>query len=195
MKNKYGNYVILKILSTSEIEEKKQLAQSLLRNVNLVNVPKYKNRWIQFLEENPMKIPSLNAQTVKPSLFKTSSGFSDSDNSPRTSEGGRSYNNKKNTKDLKEEKSQFYHDRNKGNYHPQKMNNPGPNWGEDAGDDYSWNNNYQHQHQQQQQHSGFEAKPNAGGHIGSGKKNKSHNDKFYEKNQHHPNKGGYNNFY
>jgi hypothetical protein len=80
MKNKYGNFVILKVLATATSEDKVSVMQGLQRNVNAVNVTKYKNRWIQFIEENPMKIPGFNtSQTVKPSLFKHST------NSPRQS--------------------------------------------------------------------------------------------------------------
>jgi hypothetical protein len=74
MKNKYGNYVILKLLSTSDIEGKQLMMQNIAKNLNLVNVAKYRSRWAQFIDENPMKVPGVASnQTVKPSLFKSSS--------------------------------------------------------------------------------------------------------------------------
>jgi hypothetical protein len=120
MKNKYGNYVILKLLSTSDIEGKQLMLQHIVKNLNLVNVAKYRSRWAQFIDENPMKIPGVNTtQTVKPSLFKNSSQNDGSakdtneSNSPSSNEGW-----KRNPKD-KEEKSQFY----QGN--PKVEENPG----------------------------------------------------------------------
>jgi len=74
MKNKYGNYVILKLLSTSDIEGKQLMMQNIAKHLNLVNVAKYRSRWAQFIDENPMKVPGMTGmQTTKPSLFKNSS--------------------------------------------------------------------------------------------------------------------------
>src|SRR5690349_21516709 len=80
MKNKYGNYVIFKSLTTGDSEERQLIMQSLIRCVNSVNVTKYRTRWLQFIEENPLKVPNLSpVQTMKPSLFKSGSGqFSES---------------------------------------------------------------------------------------------------------------------
>lgn len=129
MKNKYGNFVILKVIQTAETEDKGSVMQSLLKNVNSVNVTKYKNRWIQFIEENPMKIPGFNnLQTVKPSLFKHNpqgsnpasddnlSGRNDSDNDMGW--GNDDWNDprqdgRKKGKGSKEEKSQFFYTSNK----------------------------------------------------------------------------------
>lgn len=85
MKNKYGNYVIIKSLMTAESEDKQTIMQAILRCINSVNVTKYRNRWLQFIEENPLKINTLQpGQTTKPSLFKSNSqGFSDSGESSR----------------------------------------------------------------------------------------------------------------
>lgn len=141
MKNKYGNFVILKVLATTEPDDKVAVMQSLMRNVNAVNVTKYKNRWIQFIEENPMKIQGFNTlQPVKPSLFKNNInsplqapanvfGEDGSDNDTGVpgddwSDQGR----KKGGKGGKEEKSQFFHSSNKpsGNFMP-------PGYGGDEG--------------------------------------------------------------
>jgi len=135
MKNKYGNFVILKVLQTAELEEKNAVMQSLLKNVNSVNTAKYKSRWIQFLEENPMKIPGFNpSQPVKPSLFKHaphhshSNPASDGNISRDSDDMGwngddwvdpRLEGKKKFPKNAKEEKSQFFYTSNKpnmGNY-------------------------------------------------------------------------------
>lgn len=214
MKNKYGNYVILKILSTSETEEKRILAQSLLKNVNSINVPKYKNHWLQFLEENPMKIPGLNVQ--KPSIFKPvgpdpySAGSNSELNSPGIGGDQWGYNSqegKRPHKDSRDEKSQFYHEKNRGPYGQRNsgMMNQQGGW-EEGYDDNRGNRNYQHQQNQQ---NWFEVKNfknnqnnnqnNGDGQGGNGnnsaKKPKNFNQKFYEKNQYYSNKGGYNNFY
>lgn len=207
MKNKYGNYVILKILSTSEVEEKKAIAQSLLKNAYSVNVPKYKNRWIQFLEENPMKIPGLNAQTVKPSLFKPSGGYPDSAtmhtshseaNSPRTADGWGQEPRKRVSNDFRDEKSHFYHEKNKG-YNGHKYDNMNQGW-DDGAEDYSRG---QDRNNQQNWFEAKNYKSGMGGHQGvnsatsaNKKPTKNYgNQKFYEKNQHYTSKGGYNNFY
>lgn len=201
MKNKYGNYVILKLLSTADHDEKRVLAQSLLKNVNSINVLKYKNYWIQFLEENPLKIPGLTAQTIKPSLFKpvglTDSGWNSSTsdiNSPKTtdewSQSGQETSNKA-SKDGKEEKSQFYHERFKDN-----RNSMNIVWNTTQQDNNRNTNN------SNQINWGFEVKnfrtnnsdiPSEKSNNYS-KKHKNFNQKFYEKNQYYTNKNGYNNF-
>jgi len=197
MKNKYGNYVILKILSTAESEEKKVLAQSLLKNVNAVNVPKYKNYWIHFLEENPLKIQGLVAQTVRPSLFKPSGNYSDNGseaNSPRTADGWSHDSSKKGFP--KDEKSQFYHERNKMGPMP-NHHNVNHGW------DYHQEDFNQNRDKYNNQHASFEVKNfrndnndnQAGGtHYHQQKKSKNFNQKFYEKYT-NTNKNGYNNFY
>ena len=195
MKNKYGNYVILKILSTADVEDKKILAQSLVKNVNSVNVPKYKNRWIQFLEENPMKIPGLNAQTIKPSHFKTANGYVDSAgttsaseiNSPKTADGW---------KGQRDEKSHFYHDKtNKGFVRQDSNNSQG--WDEHIEEQTNYtnkNNQGNWSDQRNYRNGGANTQGQAGGSANnSGKKPKNFNQKFYEKNQYHGNKNGHNN--
>lgn len=59
MKNKYGNYVIFKILSQADNEDKQYIMQCLIKCLNNVTVSKYRNRWITFIEENPLKIPNI----------------------------------------------------------------------------------------------------------------------------------------
>ncbi len=229
MKNKYGNYVILKILSTSEVEEKRILAQSLLKNVNSINVPKYKNHWLQFLEENPMKIPGLNVQP-KPSLFKPvgpdpySAGSNSEVNSPGIGGDQWGYNSqegKRPHKDSRDEKSQFYHEKNNNRGHYGQRNsgmmNQQGGWEEGYDDNRGNRGGNHHNYQQNQnQQNWFEVKnfnknnqnqnnmqqnPNGDGQGGNGnnsakKPNKNNfNQKFYEKNQYYSNKGGYNNFY
>lgn len=54
MKNKYGNFVLLKVFSVADESDKCRLAEVLQRYVNSVHVNKYKNRWISFLDENKM---------------------------------------------------------------------------------------------------------------------------------------------
>ena len=72
MKNKYGNFVILKTMNVADSEDKQAIMQSIAKCVGSINVKKYKQRWQEFIEENPFKIP--NIQTTKPSLFKSNSG-------------------------------------------------------------------------------------------------------------------------
>jgi len=209
MKNKYGNYVILKILSTADTDEKKTLAQSLLKNVNAVNVPKYKNHWIQFLEENPLKIPGIAAQTVKPSLFKPSGGYSDNNtsasetNSPRTADGWSQGHHEKKVF-IKDEKSQFYHERNKmvpsTNHH--NMNH-GWDYHQEEFNQNKDKYNQQTQFEVRNFRDGNHDHHSGGGGHGHGhgyqqqKKPKNFNQKFYEKytTTTNPNKNTYNNFY
>ena len=120
MKNKYGNYVILKILAAAEVEEKQALMHSLAKNVNLVNVAKYKTRWIQFIEENPLKVPGVaNLKTHRPSLFKNTIPSQDNlnrdseINSPMTAD---EWNNlrqaavRRESREIKDDKSHFFHE-------------------------------------------------------------------------------------
>jgi hypothetical protein len=121
MKNKYGNYVILKILAAVETEDKQAIMHSLTKTVNLVNVSKYKNRWIQFIEENPLKIPGVNStRTHRPSLFKNSAQAMDNFhnngsevNSPMTADDWSNLRQaavRRGSKELQEEKSHFFHE-------------------------------------------------------------------------------------
>jgi len=115
-------------------------------------VTKYKNRWIQFIEENPMKIPGFNmSQTVKPSLFKHSTNsphHSADDNFGSDNDSGwgddwndRQQDNRKKgqhgqhgqhqhqQKFQKEEKSQFFY----------KSNTSKPNGGNDFDEHFGFN--------------------------------------------------------
>jgi hypothetical protein len=212
MKNKYGNFVILKILQTTEPEDKTAVMQSLLKNVNAVNVIKYKNRWLQFIEENPMKIPGMNQQTVKPSIFKNTS------NSPHlSSEGnlsregsdndtnwqGEDWNDPKQQQQQpggkkrasKEEKSQFYSYK---NTKPPGTFMPGDPQGYEG---FGFN-------PQMNPEGRFEANQGFGGgmnerfhddreqNTGFGKRNANYShQKPYTEKQNPTNKRGYNNFY
>mmetsp|Transcript_22393 Transcript_22393/g.19296 ORF Transcript_22393/g.19296 Transcript_22393/m.19296 type:complete len:132 (-) Transcript_22393:754-1149(-) len=131
MKNKYGNYVILKLLQVAEVEEKQQIMQALIKNVNSMNVPKYKSKWIQFIEDNPLKVPNVNfSQNPKPSIFKSQSGDDQGGRgSPRSQrynneDGSKSSTNQQNNKvDPNKDSgfSQFYYQNTGGPM------NPGPN--------------------------------------------------------------------
>lgn len=74
MKNKYGNFVILKMLSVIEVEDKQLLMNALYKCLQHLTIVKYRTRWITFINENPLKIPNIPSaqgiQTFKPSLFK-----------------------------------------------------------------------------------------------------------------------------
>jgi len=214
MKNKYGNYVILKILGTSDLEDKQAIMQSLARNTNLINTSKYKNRWIQFIEENPLKIPGTN-RSHRPSIFKNNNGASGFENnhgelnSPMTAD---EWNNlrqaavRRGSKELQDDRSKFFHENNNRHYaHPNghyyeeeninRMNLPVDM--NDQGDE----KNFRHNPNNNNQRRGNNMKRDSVDTPNTPKKNKSgnHNQKFYtEKSQHHqtnPNKAGYNYFY
>jgi hypothetical protein len=74
MKNKYGNFVILKMLSIIEVEDKQALMNALYKCLQHLTIVKYRSRWITFINENPLKIPNIPSaqgiQTFKPSQFK-----------------------------------------------------------------------------------------------------------------------------
>lgn len=83
MKNKYGNYVIFKILSQADSDDKQLIMQCLIKCLNNVANNKYRNRWITFIEENPLKIPNIpniSLTQPKPSIFKNSSQNPDMNN-------------------------------------------------------------------------------------------------------------------
>ena len=193
MKNKYGNYVLLKLLSTLDNEGKQFLIQHISKNLNHVNVAKYRSRWTQFIDDNPLKIPGLNpSQTVKPSLFKSQSLAENSPshqgrdlyegNSPSSAELWKEGQKKRIIRSDKEEKSQFYYESGKtlgqrsfsGQMSGEEMEAyPSPDINRNA------------------------MRLGEGQNVGSAnKKGKSANQKFFsDKGQHHMNKGGHNNFY
>jgi len=200
MKNKYGNFVILKVIQTAETEDKGAVMQSLLKNVNSVNVTKYKNRWIQFIEENPMKIPGFNnLQTVKPSLFKHnpqhSNPASDDNLSRDASDNDMGWGNddwndprqdpRKKGKGSKEEKSQFFYTSNK----PSGFGN------EFEGEDrFGFNTMHHPENSNYAQSPGLRG-PNQGFNKNANKGKGYGNQKQYPEKQGNNNKWGYNNFY
>lgn len=72
MKNKYGNFVLLKALKSVDADERQIIMQSIMRNLNSVSMAKYKNSWTKFIEENPLRVPGVS-QPVKHSIFKQNS--------------------------------------------------------------------------------------------------------------------------
>ena len=75
MKNKYGNFVIFKTINAADSEDKSLIMQTIIKCVNQITIKKYKTRWVEFIEENPFKVPNLpNVPISKPSLFKSNSG-------------------------------------------------------------------------------------------------------------------------
>ncbi len=191
MKNKYGNYVLLKLLSTLDNEGKHQLIQNVSKNLNQVNVAKYKGRWAQFIDDNPLKIQGVTTtgQSTRPSLFKSASMVDTSNpnkdfyelNSPTSAELWKEANKKKVNKD-KEEKSQFYYESGKSTI--QRMNSG--NWSGEEVDAYEGS-----------EMSRSQGRPGDNQNVGSGgKRGKNANMKFYtDKGQHHMNKAGHGTFY
>jgi hypothetical protein len=219
MKNKYGNYVILKILATAELEDKQAIVQSLIKNVNLVNVTKYKNRWLQFIEENPLKIPGVNNTKVhKPSLFKSSAQGGENPNresfelnSPMTADDWTNLRQqavRRGSKEIKDDKSQFFHE-NKGNqlngHTNVDENNSFENRNHNNLSNQTANSGYERDNEDIRYNNGENGNNKKTHMTGNGqreqgdpsnKKNKNHNHKFYiEKSQHYKNKLGYNYFY
>lgn len=218
MKNKYGNYVILKILGTSDLEDKQAIMQSLTRNVNMINATKYKNRWIQFIEENPLKIPG-NNRTHRPSIFKNNGSAPVFDNNPAEINSPMTadeWNNlrqaavRRGSKELQDDRSKFFHENNSRHHHRYANNNNGGGHyydeenvnrmnipAENHGEPMTW----EEKNYSQNQKRGNGMKRDSVNTPNTPKKNKSgnHNQKFYvETSQHHqtnPNKVGYNYFY
>jgi len=56
MKNKYGNYVLLHVLLASTKDDKERIMQGIFKYTNSFHGTKYKERWSEFLEENPLNI-------------------------------------------------------------------------------------------------------------------------------------------
>lgn len=56
MKNKYGNYVLLHVLISCDLEDKERIMQGISKNANLFHGTKYKQRWSKFIEDNPLNI-------------------------------------------------------------------------------------------------------------------------------------------
>ena len=64
MKNKYGNYVLIKIIANADNEDKITLVNNIAKNLNSLNILKYRNKWLVFLEEytNNIKSETQNQQ-------------------------------------------------------------------------------------------------------------------------------------
>lgn len=189
MKNKYGNYVLLKLLSTLDTEGKQLLIQHINKNLNHVNVVKYRSRWAQFIDDNPMKIPNIpGLQVGKPSIFKSAS-LADSNSSSNRDQGechspgsAELWNNTlKKKSSFKDDKSQFYYESGKTVAGQRGFNSAGEDMESYNSPDYNRNTRKLNDSNQG---------------VGSGsKKGKSANQKFYsDKGQHHMTKGGHSNF-
>jgi len=206
MKNKYGNFVLLKALKSIDTEDRQIIMQSLMRNLNSVSMAKYKNSWTKFIEENPLRIPGITP-TSKPSLFRHNSGQPetvpvDKEALETTSKSLDTWNEQRKDvqKKLGDEKSQFYYGSNKegmsGNFGDEFskemkygiMENMGQlDFGDDERREFKENI--------------LEGRMGGDKMVGqqaiAGKKGaKAPNQKFYDdKNQHYQNKWGFNNFY
>ncbi len=85
MKNKYGNFVLFKLIAKSKVEEQLTLMQSLVKNLNIVNNTKFKNYWTRFIDDNPLQIPLQGLTIPKTSQFKNNCEPSEID-SPMTAD-------------------------------------------------------------------------------------------------------------
>ena len=56
MKNKYGNYVLLHVLIASDRDDRERIMQGIYKYTNSFHGTKYKERWSEFLQENPLGI-------------------------------------------------------------------------------------------------------------------------------------------
>jgi len=188
MKNKYGNYVLLKLLSTLDTEGKQLLIQHISKNLNHVNVVKYRSRWAQFIDDNPMKIPNApGVQTGKPSIFKNAS-LAESNSSSNRDQGelnspgsAELWNNTlKKKSSFKDDKSQFYYESGKTVVGQRGFNSAGEEMESYQSPDYNKNSRRLNDSNQN---------------VGSGSKKGKPNQKFYsDKGQHHMSKGGHSNF-
>jgi len=206
MKNKYGNFVLLKALKSVDTEERQVIMQSLMRNLNSVSMAKYKNSWTKFIEENPLRVPS--AQPKKHSLFRHNSGNSENMASTQEKETleatsksfeGWSEARKENLKttggrDLREEKSRFYQGNKEG------FGGFG-GYGEGLGKANMEFGDYGQEEREvgasKENIMDMRMAMGSGGaqQMGTRKGMKVHNQKFYDDKNQHPNKWGFNNFY
>ena len=54
MKNKYGNFILHKLLILNNLKpEYKMLIDLIKKNINNIHITKFKNKWNNFLERNP----------------------------------------------------------------------------------------------------------------------------------------------
>jgi len=189
MKNKYGNYVIIKSLMTAEPEDKQLIIQGITRCIHSVNVTKYKNRWLQFIEENALKVSNLQpGQTTKPSLFKNhSQGGEGGDSSrkhsdpepdsPPLQEDHNKAQSPSNINNVKREDknsgySQFYYQ----NKNPPSQDNTPSN--RDKGGNHG-------------SHGGHHGNGHKRNHNNGSHNNKNYSQKFYVEKSNNQNKGSY----
>ena len=66
MKNKYGNFVLIKIFSVSDENDKARLVEAIQKYVNAVHVTKYKTKWLTFLDENKNYLKSTKTNRFAP---------------------------------------------------------------------------------------------------------------------------------
>jgi len=201
MKNKYGNFVLLKALKSVDTEDRQIIMQSIQRNLNSVSMAKYKNSWTKFIEENPLRVPSLSIN--KPSLFRHNSGNSEGMDKDRNDTSspkqlGPWNDNKRDiqNKGLKDDKSQFYYESGKeinlgnlnagGDMDMKKLGLGEPEFGDEDRENRALRENFG------EGRMGISAKDQ----MAAKKGKQAANQKFYdEKNQHYANKWGFNNFY
>ena len=65
MKNKYGNFVLLKIFNVSDEGDKARLVEAIQRYVNAINVSKYKTKWLTFLDENKAYLKNTSSKNMR----------------------------------------------------------------------------------------------------------------------------------
>jgi len=208
MKNKYGNFVLLKALKSVDTEERQVIMQSLMRNLNSVSMAKYKNSWTKFIEENPLRVPS--TQTKKHSLFRHNSGTSENMTSTMEKENvdvqsksfeGWSEPRKDNLKMAggpRDEKSRFYQG-NKGEFggfggnltYAEDLGKMGMGFG-----DYGQEEREGGISKENIMDMRMELRSRDNQQMGAKKGMKvAHNQKFYDDKNQHSNKWGFNNFY
>jgi len=212
MKNKYGNFVVLKMLTKCDPEDQQSIMKSFIKNVNSIPNVRCRNRWIKFIEENPFKVSTNNVKTNRPSQFRNDADAFSKDasevHSPMTADEWKNLRQaavRRNSRELKEEKSLFYHE-NKGftsqsnsknsleeyNHEKDRQNpkNTQTSYYKEQGKNH---NEYEKFEKKQYNHNGNLQKEQVSTPNGT-KKPKSYNQKFYvEKSQN--NKRGYNYFH
>ena len=203
MKNKYGNFVLLKALKSVDTDDRQVIMQSIQRNLNSVSMAKYKNSWTKFIEENPLRVPSMT--TNKPSLFRHNSNNSENNSnadrerletgSPKQLGPWNDTKREQQNKGAKDDKSQFYYESGKEGMNTGseiEIKGLGLREGEPTDDDRE--NRGLRENFGEQRMGGIAGKEAQ--QMAAKKGKQVANQKFYdEKNQHYANKWGFNNFY
>ena len=199
------------MMASCEFEDKQAIMQSLVKNVNSVANSKYRSRWLRFIEENPLKIQG-NGKTHRPSQFKNGANanfdaFSRETqeiHSPMTADDWSNLRQaavRRNSRELKEEKSQFYHETKTFSSQNNSKNNLDEyHQDNDRQNPYHQNQNNTHYKEEGRYQNGYNQKNyNSNGNYqkdqvstpNGTKKTKNYNQKFYvEKSQQHNNKWG-----